>query len=94
MKLSDISNFPLDNRILTIYHEKRLSFHVFMLKGKVKNRMREFRKQKRMKQVVLAKEVGVFQSEISEIETGDRKPNIYLARKIAKAFGKSVDEIF
>ena len=56
--------------------------------------MKEFRTLKRMKQSVLAKKVGVFQSEISEIETGERKPNIYLARKIAKALGYGIDEIF
>jgi DNA-binding XRE family transcriptional regulator len=65
-----------------------------MLKIRPKNRMKEFRTLKRMKQTVLAKKVGVFQSEISEIETGERKPNIYLARKIAKALGYGVDEIF
>jgi putative transcriptional regulator len=61
---------------------------------KLKNRIREFRILQRMKQTYLAKKVGVFQSEISEIETGVRKPNIYLARKIADALGKSVDEVF
>ena len=59
-----------------------------------KNRIKEFRKQKRMKQLALANKVGIFQSEISEIETGERKPNIYLAKKIAKVLGRSVDEIF
>lgn len=63
-------------------------------KLKPKNRIKEARKAKRMKQTVLADEVGIFQSEISEIETGERKPNIYLARKIAKVLGKSIDEIF
>ncbi|MDD2666645.1 MAG: helix-turn-helix transcriptional regulator [Methanocellales archaeon] len=65
-----------------------------MPKAKPTNRIREIRKGKRMKQAVLADKVGVFQSEISEIETGERKPNIYLAKKIAKVLGKSVDEIF
>lgn len=59
-----------------------------------KNMIREFRKLKGMKQAVLAKKVGIFQSEISEIETGNRKPNIYLAKKIAKVLGRSIDEIF
>lgn len=42
----------------------------------------------------MASKVGVFQSEISEIETGNRDPSIYLAHKIAKVLGKRVDEIF
>ena len=62
--------------------------------GRLKNKIKEFRELKRMKQVVLANRVGIFQSEISEIETGERKPNVYLARKIAKVLEGSVDEIF
>jgi putative transcriptional regulator len=42
----------------------------------------------------LASKVGIFQSEISEIETGERKPNVYLAKKIAKVLGKTIDDIF
>jgi putative transcriptional regulator len=61
---------------------------------KPQNRIKAYRKQQQIKQIYLAKKVGVFQSEISEIETGVRKPNIYLARKIANALGKSVDEVF
>ncbi len=56
--------------------------------------MRKFRKEKRMKQTTLAQKVGVFQSEISEIETGKRKPSVYLAIKIAEILGKSISEIF
>lgn len=59
-----------------------------------KNKIRELREEKRMKQSILASEVGIFQSEISEIETGERMPNIYLARKIAKVLGKNVNEVF
>ncbi len=59
-----------------------------------KNKIREFRKEKRMKQTALAQKVGIFQSEISEIETGKRKPSVYLALKIAEILGKSAAEIF
>lgn len=59
-----------------------------------KNKIKAFRKEKRMKQITLAKMLGVFQSEISEIETGKRKPNVYLALKIAGILGKSIDELF
>lgn len=65
-----------------------------MMRLKPKNRIRELRKEKRLKQAVLAEKVGIFQSEISEIETGERKPNVYLAKKIARALGVSLDEIF
>ena len=61
---------------------------------KPKNKIKEFRDLKRWKQSYLAKKIGIFQSEISEIETGVRKPNVYLARKIAKTLGKDVNEVF
>lgn len=59
-----------------------------------KNKIRELRKEKGLKQAELAKKVGIFQSELSEIETGVRKPNVYLAKRIARALGVSIDEIF
>ncbi len=65
-----------------------------MMPLKPKNKIREFRKEKRLKQSALASRVGIHQSEISTIETGERMPSIYLAEKIAKALDKSVDEVF
>ncbi len=61
---------------------------------KPKNRIREFRKEKRLKQFALASKVGIHQSEISTIETGERMPSVYLAEKIAKALERSTDEVF
>ena len=65
-----------------------------MQKIKPKNRLREVRRRKGLRQTDLAKRVGVFQSEISEIETAERKPSVYLAKRIAKALGVSIDELF
>ena len=65
-----------------------------MQKIKPKNRLREVRIKKGLRQSDLAKRVGVFQSEISEIETGERKPSVYLAKRIARALGVSLDELF
>jgi len=62
-----------------------------MQKIKPKNRLREVRKKKGLRQSDLAKKVGVFQS---EIETGERKPSVYLAKRIATALGVSLDELF
>ncbi len=61
---------------------------------KPQNRIKELRKEKRLKQSALANRVGVHQSEISVIETGERMPSIRLAGKIAKVLEKSVDEVF
>jgi transcriptional regulator with XRE-family HTH domain len=38
--------------------------------------------------------VGVFQSEVSEIECGRRMPSVYLTKRIAKALGVSLDDLF
>jgi putative transcriptional regulator len=65
-----------------------------MVKVNFKSRIREVRKQKGLRQVDLAKMVGVFQSEISEIECGKRAPSVYLAKRIAKALKVSVDDLF
>ncbi len=61
---------------------------------KPKNKIKKFREQKKLKQSALANRVGVHQSEISMIETGEREPSVYLAGKIAKVLDKSVDEVF
>jgi putative transcriptional regulator len=65
-----------------------------MVKVEFKNRIREVRREKGLRQVDLARMVGVFQSEISEIECGKRVPSVYLAKRIAKALGVSLDDLF
>lgn len=60
----------------------------------VRNKIGELRKKLHLKQSALASKVGIFQSGISDIETGKRKPNVYLAIKIAKVLGKSVEGVF
>ena len=65
-----------------------------LIKANPKNKIKVFREGKGMKQTVLGSKVGIFQSEISEIETGERKPNVYLAKKIVKVLEKTIDDIF
>ncbi|MEM3423930.1 MAG: helix-turn-helix transcriptional regulator [Nitrososphaeria archaeon] len=64
------------------------------MKERISNKIRGFRKEKGLRQVDLAERVGIRQSEISDIETGKRKPNIYLAKRIAEALGKDINEVF
>ncbi len=61
---------------------------------KLQNKIKELRKERKLKQSALASKVGVHQSEISAIETGERIPSIRLAGKIAKALKKSIEEVF
>jgi putative transcriptional regulator len=65
-----------------------------MVKVEFKNRIREIRRRRGLRQVDLARMLGVFQSEISEIECGKRMPSVYLAKRIAKALKVSVDDLF
>ena len=46
------------------------------------------------RQLDLARRLDIYQSEVSQIELGEREPRISLAKRIAKAFGKRVEEIF
>ena len=60
----------------------------------MKNKVEEYRKQNNEKQEDLANIVGVSRQTIISIEKGNYNPSILLAFKIAKHFGKSIEEIF
>ena len=56
--------------------------------------MRKLRLEAGQRQLDVARKLNLYQSEISQIERGEREPGVYLARRIAKVFGTTVDEIF
>lgn len=56
--------------------------------------VRESRKQKRMTQAELSELVGVSRQTIIAVEQGDYAPSVYLALKIARALGGTVEELF
>ena len=60
----------------------------------MKNKVEEYRKQNNEKQEDLANVVGVSRQTIISIEKGKYNPSILLAFKIAKHFGKAIEEIF
>ena len=60
----------------------------------MKNRIEEIRKEKGIKQEDFAKLMGVSRQTISSLETGRYNPSIFLAYKIAKYFGMSIEEVF
>ena len=60
----------------------------------MKNRVEEFRNLNKEKQEELANIVGVSRQTIISIEKGKYNPSIILAFKIAKHYGKSIEEIF
>jgi len=61
---------------------------------KLKTKMSELRKEKKLQQSELAKMVGVRRETISCLERGEYNPSLKLAMDIAKVFDKTVEEIF
>ena len=60
----------------------------------MKNRIRVARAEVRMTQQQLAEAVGVSRQTINAIEAGKFVPSTVLALKIARTFGKPVEELF
>lgn len=58
------------------------------------NRLRKFRKNQGMTQVQLAEVVGCRQELISLYERDERHPTIYIAIRLARALGTTVEALF
>ncbi len=56
--------------------------------------MREERNARGLTQVALAEQIGVSRKTINTVENGVYIPSTTLALKIARAFGRSVEEVF
>ncbi len=60
----------------------------------MKNRIEEIRKARGIRQEEFAKQMGVSRQTISSLETGRYNPSIFLAYKIARFFGMTIEEVF
>jgi putative transcriptional regulator len=60
----------------------------------MKNRLRVLRAEYNWSQMELGLRVGVSRQAINAIETGKYDPSLPLAMKIARLFGKSVEDVF
>ena len=60
----------------------------------MKNRIEEIRKEKGIRQEEFAKSMGVSRQTISSLENGRYNPSIFLAHRIAKYFGMTIEEVF
>lgn len=60
----------------------------------MKNRIEHIRKERGIRQDDFAKMIGVSRQTISSLETGRYNPSIFLAYKIAKFFGMTIEEVF
>jgi putative transcriptional regulator len=65
-----------------------------MPEGPLDNTLKVERAKKDWTQEELANEVGVTRKTINAIENGRDIPSVYLALKLAKAFGVRVEDIF
>ncbi len=60
----------------------------------MKNLIVKIRQERGIKQDELAKAMGVSRQTISSLENGRYDPSIFLAYKIAKYFGMTIEELF
>ena len=60
----------------------------------MKTRIPELRKQQKLSQEELALAVGVTRQTITSIEVGKYTASLALAYKIARYFGKTIEEVF
>lgn len=60
----------------------------------MKNTVKEERQRKQLTQVQLAELVGVSRQTIFSIEINKYVPSVVLSMKLAKEFGKKVEDIF
>lgn len=60
----------------------------------MKNSLKELRAERDWSQAELAEKLGVSRQTVNAIETGKYDPSLPLAFKVAKLFGKKIEEIF
>lgn len=66
----------------------------FRFKNKLKNRIKELRKENGMTQLQLADAAGVSTRTIISLEKGQYNPSIMLAYKIARLFHTTIEELY
>ncbi len=60
----------------------------------MKNTLKDLRAEREWSQADLAENLGVSRQTVNAIETGKYDPSLPLAFRIAKLFGKRIEEIF
>lgn len=60
----------------------------------MKNRLRELRAERGWSQAELAERLGVSRQSVNAIETGRFDPSLPLAFRLAKLFGKRIEQVF
>ena len=60
----------------------------------MKNQLRMMRAERQWSQGDLAEQLGVSRQTVNALETGKYDPSLPLAFKIARLFGKSIEDVF
>ncbi len=60
----------------------------------MKNKLRVLRAERRWTQADLGKELGISRNSVNAIENGKYDPSLPLAFRIARLFGKTIEEVF
>jgi putative transcriptional regulator len=60
----------------------------------MKNRLRVLRAEREWSQAELAEQVGVSRQTINALETGKYDPSLPLAYKLARSFGRTIEDVF
>ncbi|MDN4613304.1 helix-turn-helix transcriptional regulator [Leifsonia sp. F6_8S_P_1B] len=60
----------------------------------MKNTLRELREERSWSQGALAEQLGVSRQTVNALETGRYDPSLPLAFRIARLFGRSIEEVF
>ena len=55
------------------------------------NKIKELREERKLTQTELAKDLGIYQTQVSKIELGSIEPNLDLIRKFARYFNVTAD---
>lgn len=80
--------------MLYFFRGDRYGTQIAKRRGGVKNRIQELRKELKVTQSELADAVDVSRQTIISLENGRYNASLALAYKIAKFFGKQIEEIF
>ncbi len=60
----------------------------------VKNNLRQLRAERSWSQADLAEQLGVSRQSVNAVETGRFDPSLPLAFKLARIFGRAIEDIF
>lgn len=58
------------------------------------NKIKEYRRKANLTQEELGVKIGMSQEAVAQYESGSRTPNIFIALRISKALGASLESIF